>query len=47
MLDINYTGMFSYEKVKEYINAHDYNANVELYKKLYNYYLNYHIQNKL
>ena len=43
MLDINYTGMFSYEKVKEYINAHDYNANVELYKKLYNYYLNYHI----
>ena len=43
MLDIDYTGMFSYEKVKEYINTCDYNTNNELYKKLYDYYLDYHL----
>lgn len=43
MLDIDYTGMFSYEKVKEYINTYDYKTNIELYKKLYDYYLDYHL----
>lgn len=43
MLDIDYIGLFNYEKVKEYINGHDYYTNIELYKKLYNYYSDYHL----
>lgn len=43
MLDIDYIGMFSYEKVKEYINAKDYKTNLDLYKKLYDYYISYHL----
>ncbi|MDD6807927.1 MAG: hypothetical protein PUD72_05735 [Oscillospiraceae bacterium] len=43
MLNIDYTGMFHDDKIKEYIETFEYKKNIELYNKLYDYYSEYHL----